>query len=122
MVNPPFTPVGRQVPKLLAFGSCEIRCTSRYAGSVVVVLPNYSRNKKGLNSELQQSGRLQRSHGWCFARHSVDGSVLLGTPSGGDKPIAVGFDTAIVKAAWTIVHQRSTAEEKFLIVMKDSQE
>jgi len=62
------------------------------------------------------------THGWCFARHSVDGSVLLGTPSGGDKPIAVSFDTAIVKAAWTIVHQRSTAEEKFLIVMKDSQE
>src|SRR5262249_11352368 len=61
------------------------------------------------------------THSWCFARHSVDGAVLLGTSSGSDRPIAVGFDTAIVKAAWTIVHQRSTAEEKFLIVMKDSQ-
>ena len=59
------------------------------------------------------------THVWCFAEHSVDESVPLGPPSGSDKPIAVSFDSAIVKAAWTIVHQRSTAEEKFLIVMKN---
>jgi hypothetical protein len=61
------------------------------------------------------------THVWCFVRLSVDESVLLGPPSGNDKPIAVSFDSAIVKAAWTIVHRRSTAEEKFLIVMKDPQ-
>ena len=61
------------------------------------------------------------THGWCFARHGPDESVLLGPPSGNDKPITVRFDTAIVKAAWSIVHKRTTAEEKFLIVMKDPQ-
>jgi TIR domain len=61
------------------------------------------------------------THGWCFARHGPDESVLLGPPSENDKPIAVRFDTAIVKAAWSIVHKRTTAEEKFLIVMKDPQ-
>jgi hypothetical protein len=61
------------------------------------------------------------THGWCFARHGPDESVLLGPPSGNDKLITVRFDTAIVKAAWSIVHKRTTAEEKFLIVMKDPQ-
>ncbi len=42
------------------------------------------------------------THGWCFARHMDRmNAVLLGPPSGSDKPITVRFDTAIVKAAWT---------------------
>ena len=60
------------------------------------------------------------THGWCFASHSLDESVLLGPPSVSDKPIA-SFDRTIVKAAWTIVHRRSTAEERFLILIKDPQ-
>ena len=58
------------------------------------------------------------THAWCFERHDLDEPVVLKPPSGSADPIVARFDTALVKAAWTIAHRRAGTEENFLIVMK----
>ncbi len=57
---------------------------------------------------------------WCFASHKPDESVLLKRPDGRKDPVVVTFDQDLVRAVWTITHQRGSRRESFLIVMKDS--
>jgi hypothetical protein len=56
---------------------------------------------------------------WCFARHKPHESILLKRPDGRKDPIVVTFDQDVVRAVWTITHQRGSRFESFLIVMKD---
>lgn len=57
---------------------------------------------------------------WCFAFHRPDEAILLQRPDGRKDPIVVTFDRDVVRAVWSIAHQRGGHLESFLIVMADT--
>ncbi len=58
-------------------------------------------------------------HKWCFASHRADETLLFNRSDGRKDPIVVSFDQDLVRAAWTVIHERGSRRESFLIVMKD---
>jgi hypothetical protein len=60
------------------------------------------------------------SHAWCFVSHRADEPLLLKRPDQRKDPIVISFDQDLVRAVWTITHERGTNRENFLIVAKES--